>query len=212
MVSSMMSSRFGEGFRQPSDREDIVYRDRGQLGLFTAVIELQPYFVFAIELERGGVGLACLALETFHLCGAPSCEELFRLALGDAFAGDFFPDREVASGLLPRRATVGFLRLDDRSPTLGASADRLAAARGSCQPFSFHPADLFDELGGEAVYVGHKVRAALGAFLHLREPLLPAGRELRGREWALPEESDQGPPFLRGDEGFLLALDVTHLY
>src|SRR5215211_6287423 len=33
MVSSMMSSRFGEGFRQPSDREDIVYRDRGQLGL-----------------------------------------------------------------------------------------------------------------------------------------------------------------------------------
>src|SRR5215212_1373137 len=35
MVSSMMSSRFGEGFRQPSDREDIVYRDRGQLGLST---------------------------------------------------------------------------------------------------------------------------------------------------------------------------------
>jgi hypothetical protein len=23
-----------EGFRRPSDREDIVYRDRGQLGLF----------------------------------------------------------------------------------------------------------------------------------------------------------------------------------
>jgi hypothetical protein len=35
MVSSMMSSRFGEGFRRPSDREDIVYRDRGQLGLYT---------------------------------------------------------------------------------------------------------------------------------------------------------------------------------
>src|SRR5215203_1929809 len=33
MVSSMMSSRLGEGFRRPSDREDIVYRDRGQLGL-----------------------------------------------------------------------------------------------------------------------------------------------------------------------------------
>jgi len=33
MVSSMMSSRFGEGFRWPSDREDIVYGDRGQLGL-----------------------------------------------------------------------------------------------------------------------------------------------------------------------------------
>jgi integrase len=29
----MMSSRFGEGFRRPSDREDIDYRVRGQLGL-----------------------------------------------------------------------------------------------------------------------------------------------------------------------------------
>ena len=33
MVSSIVSSRFGEGFRRPSDREDIVYLDRGQLGL-----------------------------------------------------------------------------------------------------------------------------------------------------------------------------------
>src|SRR5919107_2529026 len=33
MVSSMMSSRSGEGFRRPSDREDIVYLSRGQLGL-----------------------------------------------------------------------------------------------------------------------------------------------------------------------------------
>src|SRR5215218_1103554 len=33
MVSSNVSSRSREGFRRPSDREDIVYRDRGQLGL-----------------------------------------------------------------------------------------------------------------------------------------------------------------------------------
>jgi hypothetical protein len=34
MVSSKVSSRFSrEGFRRPSDREDIVYQDRGQLGL-----------------------------------------------------------------------------------------------------------------------------------------------------------------------------------
>src|SRR5215204_1910659 len=35
MVSSKVSSRSREreGFRRPSDREDIVYRDRGQLGL-----------------------------------------------------------------------------------------------------------------------------------------------------------------------------------
>jgi hypothetical protein len=30
----MVSSRSREGFRRPSDREDILYRDRGQLGLF----------------------------------------------------------------------------------------------------------------------------------------------------------------------------------
>jgi hypothetical protein len=30
---SKVSSRSREGFRRPSDREDIVYRDRGQLGL-----------------------------------------------------------------------------------------------------------------------------------------------------------------------------------
>src|SRR5215208_6633898 len=41
MVSSMMSSRFGEGFRQPSDREDIVYRDRGQLGLLMVLALLE---------------------------------------------------------------------------------------------------------------------------------------------------------------------------
>ena len=33
MVSSTVSSRSREGFRRPSDREDIVYPDRGQLGL-----------------------------------------------------------------------------------------------------------------------------------------------------------------------------------
>jgi hypothetical protein len=33
MVLSNVSSRSREGFRRPSDREDIVYRDRGQLGL-----------------------------------------------------------------------------------------------------------------------------------------------------------------------------------
>jgi hypothetical protein len=33
MVSSIVSSRSREGFRRPSDQEDIVNRDRGQLGL-----------------------------------------------------------------------------------------------------------------------------------------------------------------------------------
>ena len=31
MVSSMVSSRFGEGFRRPSNREDIGYLNRGGL-------------------------------------------------------------------------------------------------------------------------------------------------------------------------------------
>src|SRR5947209_13784259 len=36
MVSSISSSRFyREGFRRPSDREDIAYQDRGQLGLLS---------------------------------------------------------------------------------------------------------------------------------------------------------------------------------
>ncbi len=34
MVSSKVSSRSREGFRRLSDREDIVYRYRGQLGLY----------------------------------------------------------------------------------------------------------------------------------------------------------------------------------
>src|SRR5918995_1635657 len=37
MVSSIVSSRSREGFRRPSDREDIVYRDRRQLGLGTVI-------------------------------------------------------------------------------------------------------------------------------------------------------------------------------
>src|SRR3712207_5358507 len=168
--------------------------------------------MLAVELERGGVGFARLALETFQRSGASPCEKLFGLAFAEAFSGDLFPDREVAPGLLPRRATVGFLGLDDRSPALGASTERLAAAGGSSQLLPLHPADLVDQVRGEAVYVGHKVGAALGAFLHLREPLLPAGREFRGREWTLPKKPDQGPSLLRGDQDLLLALDVAHLY
>src|SRR5215208_1247469 len=37
MVSSIVSSRSREGFRRPSDREDIDYRLRGQLGLSSMV-------------------------------------------------------------------------------------------------------------------------------------------------------------------------------
>src|SRR3712207_9025192 len=44
---------------------------------------------------------------------------------------------------------------------------------------------------GEVVYVGHEVGTALRAFLHLREPFLPAGREFSRRERALPEKSDE---------------------
>src|SRR5215207_4701524 len=38
MVTSTMSSRFGEGFRRPSDREDIACFSRGQLGLVTKIV------------------------------------------------------------------------------------------------------------------------------------------------------------------------------
>src|SRR3712207_8549131 len=65
---------------------------------------------------------------------------------------------------------------------------------------------------GEVVYVGHEVGTALRAFLHLREPFLPAGREFSRRERALPEKSDERLAFLRGHEYLLLALDVAHLY
>src|SRR5215210_2678256 len=38
MLLSKVSSRFSrEGFRRPSDREDIVYQDRAQLGLVSVV-------------------------------------------------------------------------------------------------------------------------------------------------------------------------------
>src|SRR5215210_3942050 len=63
MVSSMMSSRFGEGFRRPSDREDIVYRDRGQLGLprgiYYGVGRANSY---SIEVNGGPLELPTLAV------------------------------------------------------------------------------------------------------------------------------------------------------
>src|SRR5215208_629528 len=45
MVSSTMSSRFGEGFRRPSDREDIACFSRGQLGLVESLCPLRDVFV-----------------------------------------------------------------------------------------------------------------------------------------------------------------------
>src|SRR5215211_3262113 len=43
MVSSNASSRSREGFGRPSDREDIVYRDRGQLGLSTKKLDTKGH-------------------------------------------------------------------------------------------------------------------------------------------------------------------------
>ena len=63
MVSSMMSSRFGEGFRQPSDREDIVYRDRGQLGLEYALSGEEPTLQLASPmLEQPSAGEPMIGL------------------------------------------------------------------------------------------------------------------------------------------------------
>src|SRR5215211_2078854 len=169
----------------------ITYPGAEKLALIAAVLEIQAHLVLTVELEGGGVGLAGLAPETLHLSGAPSREELFRLSFAEALARDLLPDGEVAAGLLPRRATVGFLRLDNRGTALGAGTERLAAAGRCRQPLPLHTADLFDELCGEPVYVGQEVGAALRTFLHLREPLLPAGREFGRRERALPEEPDE---------------------
>src|SRR5215216_6217278 len=57
MVSSKVSSRSREreGFRRPSDREDIVYRDRGQLGLSIVGPLLQSHLGvdLAYDVKRG---------------------------------------------------------------------------------------------------------------------------------------------------------------
>src|SRR5215212_1126470 len=169
----------GAGIAPRSDTPRVSRRclPRG-LVLLAAICELEAHPVFGVELERGGVGLSRLALEAFHLPGAALCKELFGLAFAQALAGDLFPDREVAPRLLPRRATVGLLRLDDGGAALGAGPERLAAAGGSGKLLAFHAADLIDELRGKAVYVRHKVGAALRALLHLRETFLPTGRKL----------------------------------
>ena len=60
-------------------------RDRSS-DLLARAVELQANLVLTVELERGGVGLACLALEALHLPGAPPGEELFGLAFAQALA------------------------------------------------------------------------------------------------------------------------------
>src|SRR5215211_4701341 len=59
MVSSIVSSRSREGFRRPSDREDIVYRDRGQLGLYRK----DTHDRGASQLPACGISLADTRLE-----------------------------------------------------------------------------------------------------------------------------------------------------
>ncbi len=79
-----------EGFRQPSDREDIAYQDREQLGLGLSFICLPPAMLFAGDgpilartgpssfLTRTAVrllrppGSRCLDLEDPHSRGRPS--------------------------------------------------------------------------------------------------------------------------------------------
>src|SRR5918995_1920436 len=65
MVSSIVSSRSREGFRRPSDREDIVYRDRRQLGLGTVIgvciiAGTAAYAMSRLDLPGGDGVLACL--------------------------------------------------------------------------------------------------------------------------------------------------------
>src|SRR5215207_2986582 len=60
MVTSTMSSRFGEGFRRPSDREDIACFSRGQLGV---VKEYERGVIFRLGRVQGrakGPGLFIL--------------------------------------------------------------------------------------------------------------------------------------------------------
>src|SRR5919112_2492636 len=70
MVSSIVSSRSREGFRRPSDREDIDYRVRGQLGLSNAKLnhaelkgaDLRRANLWKADL-RGAVGITNAHLE-----------------------------------------------------------------------------------------------------------------------------------------------------
>src|SRR5215216_930502 len=91
MVSSMMSSRFGEGFRRPSDREDIVYWDRGQLGL---------------SIDRVAVVLASLHVGASLIVGSP-CNSRQRKRSGTYRASRF---RSVETELDPG-VGLGYLRM-----------------------------------------------------------------------------------------------------
>jgi hypothetical protein len=56
MVSSNVSSRSREGFRRPSDREDIVYLDRGQLGLDPVCASFSAHAVVPfVTVHRGAL-------------------------------------------------------------------------------------------------------------------------------------------------------------
>ena len=69
MVSSIVSSRFGEGFRRPSDREDIVYLDRGQLGLAIS-FQLSAILVLLFFVVLGG-GLLIVAVSSARTAPSP---------------------------------------------------------------------------------------------------------------------------------------------
>src|SRR5215210_7457265 len=88
--------------------------------------KVQPHPVLPIEDERGGVGLAGLALETLELFRVTLCQELPCLRCADPFAGDALPDSELAARL-PGGTAVGFLGLYDWRTALRAGAYRCAA-------------------------------------------------------------------------------------
>src|SRR5215216_1192619 len=76
MVSSKVSSRSREreGFRRPSDREDIDYRGRGQLGLI--IVVLGPFSLLYVPSTLFVPGDATATVDNIR-----ASESLFRIAI-----------------------------------------------------------------------------------------------------------------------------------
>jgi hypothetical protein len=87
-----VSSRFGEGFRQPSNREDIVYLSRGQLGLVVGIYRPDTGLDVATvtDVEQLGCDLAILRIDLdqsqmvdrFHRFGWSAAQLMYLLQYG----------------------------------------------------------------------------------------------------------------------------------
>src|SRR4029079_1779975 len=128
-------------------------------------------------------------------------QQALHVVAADRVALLALPDREPAAGLLlalVRRAAEGGPVLADLAVAAGARAQRRLP----------QVTEVVDDLLGELGDVAHEPRPLVLAVLDRRQPLLPAARELGGRQRVAAQQLDRLAALRRRDQGLRLPLDV----